>query len=127
MDVNATPVIQTPLFLTTNTTTSLIMIFITAALLVLIVGYFYSKIKLIYKLYKTLKNLKKKDITTREAAYTYTDITNTYIPGNKFSHSESDNGILYAMKYSSERSNSSSDLSRIILKTMKYVLFGNQK
>lgn len=127
MDVNATPIIQTPLFLTTNTSTSLIMIFITAALLLLIVGYFYSKIKLIYKLYKTLKNLKNKDITTHEAAYTYTDITNTYIPTNKFSHTESDNGILYAMKYSSEQPNSCSDLSRIILKTMKYVLFGNRK
>lgn len=127
MDVNATPTIQNPLFLTTNTTISLIAIFITAALLLLIAGYFYSKIKLIYKLYKTLKKLKNKDITTREAAYTYTDIINTYIPGNKFSHTASDKSILYVMKYSTGQPNSSSDLSRILLKTMKHVLFGYRK
>ena len=127
MDVNAAPALQIPLFLTTSTTTSLIIIFISAASLLLITSYFYSKIKLLYKLYKTLNSLKSKDITTREAAYTYTDITNTYLQSTKFSHSEFENALLYTMKYSSDQPNSSSDLSRIILKTIKHVLFGNRR
>ncbi len=127
MDVNAIPVIQAPLFLTTDTTTSLTIIFVTAALLLIVAGYFYKKLKIVYKLYKTLKELKNKNITTHEAAYTYTDIINTNIPSNRTSRTESDNDILNSIKYSNEQLENTSELSSIIFKTMKSVLFGKKK
>lgn len=127
MDVNATPVIQAPLFLTTDTTTSITTIFLIAALLLVVASYFYQKFKIVHKLYKTLKELKNKELTTREAAYAYTNITNTYITVNKMGRTKSESDILNSIKYSAEQFDNISELSTIILKTMKSVLLGKKK
>lgn len=124
MDISLVPNIDIPDFLAANSIFSSVVIAIITISIITIYFYAKQRIAIIYQLFQLLKNIKNKNISIRETAYKLTKLMNMYAISSDFKYSDKERKTLRDIKYKNSPQKDTSELSAIIIKSIRFTLLG---